>query len=71
MPGGEWTSVDTYEGRLYRAVGPPWIGRPYDASQHRTIDVGSFRLRFTGESATLDYTIEGRSGTVPLTRLAF
>lgn len=71
MPGGEWTTPDVYEGRMYRAEGPAWIGRPYDVSRHRTIDVGTFRLRFTGGTATLDYTIDGRSGSVPLTRLAF
>ncbi len=71
MPGGEWTSSETYEGRIYRAVGSAWVGATYDPGQHRTIDLGSYRLRFAGGSATLEYTIDGRSGSVPLTRLGF
>lgn len=71
MPTGYWTDGSTYEGRIYRASGSSWVGRSYNASAFRTTDVGSFRLRFVGEGATLDYTIDGRAGTMPLSRQAF
>ena len=71
MPDGLWRDSATFEGRVYRASGAPWLGGPYDASAFKTVDVGLFRLRFTGDTASFEYTIEGRSGTMPLTRQPF
>jgi hypothetical protein len=71
MPGGGWLNSDTYQGRIYRAVGPQWLGKPYDVTQHRTIDVGSYRLRFSGDTASFEYVVEGRAGTLVLTRTPF
>ena len=71
MPSGSWSTSDTYEGRVYRATGSPWLGQPYDVSRYQAQDVGSYRLRFSGDSATFEYSIEGRSGSLPLTRTPF
>ncbi len=71
MPSGFWSDASTYEGRIYRASGVPWLGREYDARAFRTTDVGSFRLRFDGEAAQFEYTIDGRSGTMALSRQPF
>ena len=72
MPAGAWTDASTYEGRIYRASGSPWLGRAYDASAFRATDVGSFRLRLAGSSAaTLEYAIEGRTGMLDLVRQPF
>jgi hypothetical protein len=71
MPSGTWTSSDTYEGRVYRTTGSPWLGGAYDASLFRPVDVGSYRLRFSGETATFEYSVDGRTGTLPLTRTPF
>lgn len=71
MPNGVWRDVSTFEGRAYRASGAPWLGVPYDGRAFKTTDVGIFRIRFAGESATFEYTIEGRSGTMPLSRQPF
>jgi hypothetical protein len=29
------------------------------------------RLRFSGDTGTLDYTIDGRAGTIPISRQPF
>ena len=75
MPAGFWLDASTYAGRIYRANGSAWVGATYDSRAFRTTDVGSFRLRFgaagSDAPATLDYTIDGRSGTMPLWRQPF
>jgi hypothetical protein len=69
MPDGVWTDASTYEGRLYRTHGSPWLGTaPYDASSLRVKDVGPYRLRFEGINAKLDFTVDGRAGSLALTR---
>lgn len=71
MPGGSWIDAGTYEGILYRTTGSPWLGKTYDASKLDTVPAGWFRFKFAGEAATMDYMIDGRTGSVPLVRLAF
>ena len=71
LPSGFWRDAQTWQGRLYRATGSPWVGQGYDASRLASTDVGSFTLRFSGDSATLTYTIDARSGTMALSRQAF
>ncbi len=71
MPAGHWSSLDTYEGRIYRAAGPAWLGATYDASKLKATDAGSFRMRFSGEGATFEYSIDGVAGTMPLSRQPF
>jgi hypothetical protein len=71
MPGGKWTDSQTYDGRVYRASSSPWLGAAYDASKFKTVDVGTYRLRVSGDTGTFDYTVEGRSGSIPLTRFPF
>jgi hypothetical protein len=71
MPGGSWAAKDDYRGRIYRPEGPPWLGVPYDVSRHHTTDVGDFRVRFGSDGATFDYTVDGRTGSIPLSRIPF
>lgn len=71
MPAGRWATLDSYEGRLYRTTGSPWLGANYDANKLKSIDVGSFRFRFSGDTASFDYTIDGVPGTMPLVRQGF
>jgi hypothetical protein len=71
MPAGSWTSSDAYEGRVYRTTGSPWLGRAYDPSLFKPVDVGSYRLRFSGETGTFEYSVEGRAGSLALTRTPF
>jgi hypothetical protein len=71
MPSGHWSDAQTWEGRIYRTTGSPWLGHAYDPSQFRSVDAGSFRLRFAGDTGTFDYTIDGKSGSMPLQRQPF
>ena len=71
MPSGHWTSGDTYEGRLYRAAGSPWLGEAYDPSMLKLTDVGSYSFRFIGDTATFGYSIDGVAGSLPLARQPF
>ena len=71
VPAGGWIDDQTYQGRIYRASSSPWLGTAYDASRFQSVDVGSVRIRFAGDNATLDYSLEGRSGTIPLSRTPF
>jgi hypothetical protein len=72
MPSGAWTDASTYVGRLYRTTGSPWAGVRYDATAFRSTDAGPFALRIAADgSATLDYTIDGRSGSLGLSRQPF
>jgi len=72
MTDGAWTSSNTYEGRMHRTVSSGWFNTTYDASQFRAIDVGPYKLRFLGQNAAeLEYNVEGRTGTLSLSRLPF
>ena len=71
MPAGRWATLDSYEGRIYRTTGSPWLGQPYDANLLKPVDVGSFRFKFTGATAAFEYTIDGTPGTIPLMRQGF
>jgi len=71
MPGGTWTSDTTYEGRLYRTTSSPWAGVAYDPARLQVIDAGSFKLRFDGTTPTFEYSADGRTGSLPLTRQPF
>lgn len=72
MPGGDWAVRDDYHGPVFKAVGPPWLGVPYDASRHHLTLVGTFELTFSGsDNATFSYSIEGKTGSIALTRIPF
>ena len=71
MPSGYWSDATTYEGRVFRASGSPWLVGGYDAKAFKTEDVGAFRLHFNGDTATFDYLIEGKHGAMPLSRQPF
>jgi hypothetical protein len=71
MPAGSWTASDTYAGKLYRTTGSPWLGQVYDPAKFRITEVGTYRVRFLGDTATFEYTIDGVPGTMPLQRQPF
>ncbi|MGZ5039948.1 MAG: hypothetical protein ACXWBQ_04325 [Usitatibacter sp.] len=71
MPNGAWSDVNTYEGRIYRTTGSPWLGGAYDPAKLQAVDVGSFSLRFGIEGATLIYVIDQKGGTMALVRQPF
>ena len=72
MPSGSWTAEHTYEGRIYRTSSSRWLAMAYNTSAFRVSDVGSFRIRFNGsDTASFEYVIDGRSGTLQLSRQPF
>ena len=72
MPAGTWTATDTFEGRIYRTSSSRWLAMAYNTSSFRVADVGTFRVRFTTtDTAVFEWTIDGRSGTLPLSRQQF
>jgi len=71
MPSGSWSDSRTWQGRLYSTTSSAWLGRAYDSSLLHSTDVGPFRLRFSGDTATFDYTVEGSAGTLALQRQPF
>lgn len=72
MPGGDWADSSTFTGTIYRTSGSAWLGVPYDASRLQVGAVGTFRLRFDGtRHAIMEYSLEGRSGSLDLVRQPF
>lgn len=72
MPGGSWTSSSTYSGTLYATTGSPWIGATYDPTHLTATAVGSLTLSFsTSGEATMDYMVNGVSGTQLLVHQPF
>ena len=71
MPGGSWTSGDTYEGNLYRTGGPPWLGKTYEQSKLQVFNSGTYKFQFNSGGATFTYNADGFSGSIPLVREPF
>ena len=73
-PSGTWVAPETWEGSVYRtATGTYDMLRSnvYEPSSLQVKPVGSIRLRFAGDNATLEYTIDGNSGSNALQRQGF
>jgi len=71
MPEVREVSRDTFNGKIFRPTGAAWLGVPYDAFRHRLVEVGSFGLQFGETGATFNYNVEGKTGSVSLTRVPF
>jgi hypothetical protein len=72
VPAGTWTDSMTYTGTLYAVAGPAFSNPTFNASQVKRTAVGSATLSFSGYSnGTWSYSIDGVSGSKPITRLPF
>lgn len=71
VPAGFWSDAQTWEGRAYRTTGSPWLGRAYDKSLLTETDAGVVLLRFSGDTGTLEYNIDGHGGSIPISRQGF
>jgi hypothetical protein len=71
MPSGSWSDATTWQARLFRTTGSPWLGAAYDARAFKATDVGSLRIRFANGAATADYSIDGLGGTLALSHQPF
>ena len=71
LPSGTWSSPTTYTGTLYTASGSAANG-PFDPGQLTTTPVGTATLSFSdANNGTLSYTVNGVSGSKPITRQPF
>ena len=72
VPTGTWTDSMTYTGTLYAATGPAFSNPTFNSSQVKRTAVGTATLSFSSSSAgTWSYSIDGVSGSKPITRLPF
>ena len=72
MPNGGWQATNDWRGPIFKATGSPGIGAGYDLTRLHLDIVGTFDLKFGGENtATFSYFIDGRSGSIPVTRVPF
>jgi hypothetical protein len=73
MPSGYWRDAKTYSGGIYRTTGTSWVGRPYDLSAFHITEAGGYTLHFNDDgTASFQYSFtDGRTGTLPLTRIPF
>ena len=68
---GTWTSPTVYTGPVYKNTGP-YFGGAFDPTQVAASLVGTATLSFMdSNTATFSYTVEGISGSKPITRLPF
>ena len=72
IPSGTWTSANTYTATVYRTSSSPWIGAPYNAGAFAAPPVGTVTFTFTDlNNAVMSYTIDGVTGSKPITRQPF
>ncbi len=72
MPGGTWSDVNTYEGRLYSTTSSAWLDATYDPSKLVVTDRGPFSLHFNADgSATFAFGVDGLSYTRTLMKEPF
>ena len=72
IPDGTWTAANVYSGTAYRASGAAWLGVPYNAAAFRTQAVGQVTFTFTDlNNGVMSYTVEGVTGSKPITRQPF
>jgi hypothetical protein len=72
IPGGSWTSANTYSGPAYRVIGSPWLGAAYDPSRFDPQAAGNVTFTFNGlNDAVMAYTIDGVTQTKALVRQPF
>jgi hypothetical protein len=72
IPGGSWTAANVFTGTAFRTTGSPWAGAAYDAAALDARAVGSVTFTFTdANNGVMAYTVDGVSGSKPITRQPF
>lgn len=71
IPGGEWTSSNTFTGTIYSVAGPAASGF-FDPNLVRRTPVGTATLSFSGTNTGMfNFTVNGISGSKAITRFDF
>jgi DNA-binding beta-propeller fold protein YncE len=66
------TNGSTFSGTLYRTTGPPIAAQPWDPARVARTPVGTATIAFSDSShGVFAYSVDGRSGSKAITRLAF
>jgi photosystem II stability/assembly factor-like uncharacterized protein len=72
IPGGSWTSANTFSGTAYRTNGSAWLGVPYDPGALATHVVGTVTFTFHDrDHATMSYAVDGVTQSKTITRQPF
>jgi hypothetical protein len=74
LPPGAWIDSSSYAGPVIRVTASPlgYDGVAYDASRVQLQQVGLYRFTFPdAQNATMEYTAQGHTGTLRLTRQPF
>jgi hypothetical protein len=69
LPAGTTGTSGTCTGPLYEVSGPTFFGTPFNSSLVDVVTAGSMQVNFQDAStATMSYTANGQSRTIPITR---
>jgi len=72
MPGGTWTSTNTYTGALFRTRSAPVLGTTYNPSSLVVTQAGTLTFTFSSANAgSVTYTLDGITQTKPISRQPF
>ena len=72
VPGGAWSAANVFSGTAYRTQGSPWVGAAYNPNALVATPAGSVTFRFDDANhATLSYTVDGVTGSKPISRQPF
>ena len=72
VPDGTWSATNVYTGTAYRTGGSAWLGAAYNPAAFGSQAVGQVTFMFTDPgNGTMSYTIDGVSGSKPITRQPF
>jgi photosystem II stability/assembly factor-like uncharacterized protein len=72
LPGGSWSTANTFGGTAYRTTGSPWIGAVYNPAALVPQPAGSVSFTFTGfGTGLMSYSVDGVTQTKPIVRQPF
>jgi hypothetical protein len=72
IPGGAWTSANTYSGAAYRVTSSRWLGTTYNPAAFSPQAVGNVTFTFTDiNNAVMTYTVDGITQSKNLSRQPF
>jgi hypothetical protein len=72
IPGGAWTSTNTFTGNAYRTTGSPWLGATYNPGALQSTAAGTVTFTFHDrDNATMSYTVDGVTQNKSITRQPF
>ncbi|MEP7069436.1 MAG: hypothetical protein ABI789_09360 [Usitatibacter sp.] len=72
IPGGAWTAANVFTGAAYRTTGSPWAGAAYNPAALNAQSAGTVTFTFTDiNTGVMSYTIDGVSGSKPISRQPF